>query len=489
MLQRFLFLQWKSFVRSASFALGLTQKILFGFAWVYFAFVFTGLAVIAFYGIEDELGVDPLTYISGYLFYGCAFWVVMRYFFQKMPVVHVQPLLILPISKKSIVRFGIFKTVFSFFNIINVFFFIPFGIILLNQDYSPLGVVGWWITVGSFILATNFLNIMLNSVDRILILVAVLIAGIFALQYFEVFDLSAWTSPLFMAPYKQPVLALIPIGLVLLTYIWSYSYFRNKMVLDGDAIKPKKETLRATELDWLDRFGRTALFLRNDIRLIIRNKRARIALWMSVAFLFYGLIFMNDIYSGATWLVFIGIFVSGGFLFSFGQYVPSWDSSYYPFMMSQNIAYKEYLTSKWWLIVVGTLASMVLGSFYMLFSVEIYFAILAGGVYNLGINAHLVLLSGAYTRTPIDLTSSKNAFGDKRSLNLKSFLLAIPKFVVPMFVFYIGVLVHSKSIGLLLVALTGILGFAFRNLVFGWIEKIYQEEKHQTLQAYKQKNS
>lgn len=58
-----------------------------------------------------------------------------------------------------------------------------------------------------------------------------------------------------------------------------------------------------------------------------------------------------------------------------------------------------------------------------------------------------------------------------------------------MFVYYVGVLIQSKSFGLILVALVGVLGFAFRNLVFGWIEKIYQEEKHKTLEAYKQKNT
>lgn len=489
MLQRFLYLQWKSFTRGAGFATGLAQKILMGFAWIYFSAVFAGLAFIAFWVVQDDMGLDPLVFVSDNLLYAFAFWVVLRYFLQKMPIVHIQPLLVLPIPKKSIVRFGLLKTALSFFNLGNLFFFVPFGIILMQQDYSPLGVLGWWVAIGSVILATNFLNIMLNSVDRILIIVAVLLAGIFALQYYEIFDLTTWTSPLFMASYNQPLFALIPVGILILTYRWSFAHFKKKFMLDEGALQPKTETHRAADLSWLDRFGRMAIFLQNDIRLIIRNKGARASVWMGFAFLFYGLIFMSDIYSSSVMLVFAGIFVSGGFLFGFGQYVPSWDSSYYPLMMTQNIAYKEYLASKWWLIVVGTLVGMVLSSFYIYFGWETYLAILAGGVYNIGINAYLVLLSGAYTRTPIDLTSAKKAFGDKKSFNIKSLLLGIPKFALPMFVFYVGVLIHSKSMGIAMVALVGVLGFAFRNLVFGWIEKIYQEEKHKTLQTYKQKNT
>lgn len=56
-------------------------------------------------------------------------------------------------------------------------------------------------------------------------------------------------------------------------------------------------------------------------------------------------------------LAFASIFVTGGFLMTFGQHVPSWDSEYYKLMMSQNIKYKLYLESKWMMLVVGTLLS------------------------------------------------------------------------------------------------------------------------------------
>src|SRR5690606_24400472 len=98
--------------------------------------------------------------------------------------------------------------------------------------------------------------------------------------------------------------------------------------------------------------------------------------------------------------VFAGIFVSGGFLFTFGQFVPSWDSSYYQLMMSQNIQYKEYLSSKWWLIVIATVISALLASFYLYFGWKIYMLILVGAIYNIGVNSYLVLLGGAYVKTP-----------------------------------------------------------------------------------------
>jgi len=67
-------------------------------------------------------------------------------------------------------------------------------------------------------------------------------------------------------------------------------------------------------------------------------------------------------------------------------------------------------------------------------------------------------------------------------------LLAVPKLLLPMALYALGYYIFSPTIGLLLVALAGILGFAFRNFVFSKIEKIYKSEKYATIAAYKQKN-
>ena len=210
---------------------------------------------------------------------------------------------------------------------------------------------------------------------------------------------------------------------------------------------------------------------------------------MSFLFLFYGLIFIaNPQYDSMPIIkIFAGIFVSGGFLFTFGQFVPSWDSAYYQLMMSQNIQYREYISSKWWLMVIGTLISTILASFYLIFGLETYLLIVCGAIFNIGVNSHLVMLGGAFVKTPIDLASSKGAFGDKQAFNIKTMLLAIPKMVLPMAIYALGYYLFSPNIGLLFVALAGILGFAFRNYVFNLIEKIYKTQKYATIAAYKQK--
>jgi hypothetical protein len=212
---------------------------------------------------------------------------------------------------------------------------------------------------------------------------------------------------------------------------------------------------------------------------------------MSFLFVFYGFFFFTnsiEAYNNPVMHVFAGIFVSGGFLFTFGQFVPSWDSAYYQLMMSQNISYRQYLNSKWWLMVIATIISTVIASFYLYFGWQTYMLIVVGAIYNIGVNSHLVLLGGAFVKTPIDLTMANKAFGDKQAFNMKTMLISLPKLLVPMLLYAAGYYLFSANIGFLFVAIAGILGFALRNTVFSKIEKIYKTEKYATIAAYKQKN-
>ncbi|MFN3756767.1 MAG: DUF5687 family protein, partial [Flavobacterium sp.] len=270
----------------------------------------------------------------------------------------------------------------------------------------------------------------------------------------------------------------------------TFKYFRNQLFLDA-GLAIKQTEAKSQEFTWLNQFGTLGTFIKNDIRLILRNKRSKTTIITSVLFLFYGLLFFTqsiEVYNGPVWRIFAGIFVSGGFLFTFGQFVPSWDSSYYPLMMSQNIQYREYINAKWWLIVIATAVSTLLCSFYLYFGWEVYLAIIVGAIYNIGVNAHIVLWGGAYIKTPIDLTTNKNAFGDKKAFNVKTMLLTIPKLLLPMILYAVGHYIISPMAGMLFVAGAGVLGFAFKEKVFTIIEQVYKSEKYQTIAAYKQKN-
>lgn len=489
MIKKFLYLEWKSFVRSAAFAKNLGFKILMAFLALYFAVIFLAVGVGAFYLIKKELNLDPLETVNKFLIYYFIADLTLRMLLQKIPVLNIKPLLTMNLKSNTIVGFSLGKTAFSFYNWNHAFFFLPFSIVLLIENYNPLGVLAWHVGVVSIIYFNNFLNIYLSNKDK-LFNIFLAIAAVFAgLQYYNIFDVTQFTLPFFHGLYVSPWMVVFPLVVLVFLIKLTFNLFKANLFLDA-GLKLKGEVAVTENLTWLNQFGTLGTFLKNDIKLIKRNKRSKTTVGMSVLFLFYGLLFFNDsipAYNNPVMHMFAGIFVSGGFLFTFGQFVPSWDSSFYPLMMTQNIPYRNYLSSKWWLIVIGTVASTILASFYLFMGIEVYLTIVSAAIFNIGINSHLVLWAGAYTKTPVDLNSSKGAFGDKKAFNIQTMLIAIPKLLLPLGFYAAGSYIGGQNMGFAFVAGVGLIGFALRNTMFTVIEKVYRKEKYKTLEAYKQK--
>lgn len=486
MIKKFIYLEWKAFTRSASFGKNLAMKILIGFIMLYFSLIFIAMGVGAFY-ILKEMKLEPLVTVNKFLIYYFIADLIMRLLLQSIPVLNIKPLLVLPFKRPTIVHFSLGKTALSFFNWIHALFFIPFSVVLFIEGYDIVGITFWLLAIFSLIYINNFLNIILTNIDRLFVVFVVIAIVLGAAQYYDLFDITAFLTPVFHGFYTIKGLFLIPFLVLIGLYIFSFRYLKDNLFLDA-GLSQKVDIATTENLSWLNQFGTLGTFLKNDIKLIKRNKRSKTTIVMSFLFLFYGLIFFGNMQQPAAMQIFAGIFVSGGFLFVFGQFVPSWDSSYYQLMMTQNIPYRGYITSKWWLIVIGTFVSTILALFYLLYGLEVYLTIVAGAIYNIGVNSHLVLLGGAFTKTPIDLNSGGGAFGDKKAFNVNAMLLSLPKIFLPVLLYGIGLYFENKNLGLALVTVAGILGFVFKEKVFSLIEKIYKREKYSTINAYKQKS-
>ena len=487
MTKNFLYLEWKSFIRSASFSTNIALKILLGLLALLYAFILLMVGIGAFYGLK-KMNLDPLQQVNKYLIYYFMMDLIVRLLLQKIPVMNIRPLLTLPFQRATIVNFAIGKTVLSFFNFLHVFFFLPFSIILIVEGYDILSVLFWHLAMISLVYSNNFLNIILTNKDNVFAIVAAIAMILGILHYYAFFDITTYTAVFFDGLYTIKGLFLLAILVLIGLYYYTFHYLKSNLYLDAGLSK-KLDIAKTEDLTWLNQFGTLGTFLKNDIKLIKRNKRSRTTVLMSMLFLFYGLLFFRaNSHQPEMMRIFAGIFVSGGFLFTFGQFVPSWDSAYYQFMMTQNISYKGYLSSKWWLVVIATFVSTLLASFYLFYGWQVYLTIVVGAIYNIGVNSHLVLLGGAFTKTPIDLESSKGAFGDKKAFNTNTMLLSLPKIVLPLVLYWAGSKLMNPNLGLVFVAIAGLLGFAFRDFVFSKIEKVYKTEKYKTIQAYKQKS-
>ena len=487
-------LQWKEFNRGKAVGGKLLGKILKWVGIIYVAFMTFLMGITAsFYGgplaefpLEDGTTV-PFLYVNKQLIYVFVYLIVLRYFVQSLPVVNIKALLLTPVLKTQIVRFSLLKTVLTYFNILPLFFLIPFSFLLASTgDYDIVGLIFWNINIMGLIYVTNFFNFLLKNKNKLIYGIGGILALIKILEYYSIVDFTTYSEQFFYLFYSQPYAT----AFTWLLVFWLYNYV-NKYLLQGlyidTGLQVKIKEAKMDDFSFLDRFGKTATFIKNDLRLLKRSKRARTAVYMGIGMLFYGIIFVpSEDILGSGFLFFGYLFSTGGFLFMFGSFVPSWDSQYYPLMMTQNIEYKEYLNSKWSLMIIGTVISTVLASFiYSFFGVNAVYAVLAGAFYNIGVNGYLTLWAGAYTKSPIDLNSSANAFGDKKAFNAKTMLVGIPQMLLPVLVYYFTSQYYDHLTGCLAVAGLGTLGIFLKPVAFSLIMKAYKTEKYSTLKAYK----
>lgn len=492
MIKQFLSLEWKSFFRSASFGKSIAIKIFMGFLALYFIAIFLGMGLILFPALTKAFPEqDPLNIVNSFLFYWIIGDLVFRFFFQKLPVMVVKPLLVLPINRSKIVNYVLGKSTSSFFNFLPLFAFVPFGITLMVKGYPIVSVLIWLIALVLTTLIIHFLNFIIESfsseIELSFLPILSVAGGLFALNYFELISFSKIVANGFDVIYKSPILIVIPILLLIGLYIVNFKLLIKKLFLDS-GLKEKVVEIEASNLDWTKNFGDIAPFMQLDLKLIWRNKRTKSSVWMLVMGLLYGLFFYpQSTYQNMPWFfMFIGIFSTGIFLINFGQFIPAWDSGYYKLLMSQNVKYEQYLKSKFTLMALSVVILFVLGIPYVFFGWKILLAHFAAAIYNVGVNTHVILYGGSFNRKKIDL-SQKAAF-NYQGTGAVQWLIGIPLLIIPMGLFALFYFLIGFELSCLILSLLGVIGIVFHQKLMKTITAKYVQSKYKMIDAFNQNN-
>lgn len=486
MFLKFLQLELKSFFRSPQFGTGILMKIGKVFMYTYFAMLFFGGAFALYFGAKEE-GQNPLKLFTRFFLLYWAIDLLMKYFMQELPANNIKPFLTQKISKNQITGYTLAKILVSFFSWAFLLFVIPFSALLIFKgNFSIISVLAVLLATVSLLFLNSFINTIINKNDYLMYSMFGIFALIGGLHYFKIINILDISENIFYTISQNWVLALIPLVLLVIIGFYTYRFIKTNLYLDK-GLEMKKSAGKTENIAFLNRYGTLGTFINNDVRLIKRSKAARSALIGGFLFLFYGLLFFNKGYTSSFMQVFLGVFVTGGFNFIFGQRVPAWDSSYYPLMMTQKVPYKDFLKAKWSLFIIAISFSMIFAIFYaFVISWEFYFTIFAAGLYNLGVNSYLTLFAGAFNKKPIDLNSASKGFtSGQNNFNIKLMLMLIPQMLLPMAVFalmkhFLGMTAAVSSLGIL-----GLIGFLLRDKIFNQIVKVYKSEKYSTIAAFK----
>ncbi len=491
MFKHFLNLELKAFFRSASVGKSIALKVLLAFVGLYFmlSFLVLGFALYPLL-LESFPKQKPIEIVNNAVIFWLAGDLIFRFFMQSLPVMNIKPLLILPIKREKVIHFVLLKSIFSIYNIFPLLVILPFGITtIIEGKLNAVSGLSWMATLYLLALSVNYTNFLIKKkfADNILAFLGFAILGgtFVALEYFDIFKISIFTGTILNDLLKNPLLVFVPILLFTGLYILNYNYLKSNFYLDN-SLKSKVQEAKTTDLSWTKRFGEIAPFLQLDLKLIWRNKRPRTTIFMSFVFLLYGLmIYTNPRHSDISFLyVVVGLLMSGIFMVNFGQFIPSWDSSYFGLMMSQNIPLRKYLDSKVGLMSFSVVVLALLTTPYVYFGMNVLVVNLACAVYNLGINIPVLMFAGSFNKKRIDL--EKSPFMNYQGTGAAQWIVGLPLFLIPALIFYIFSEICNSEIAVIAIATFGFIGLLFRNFIMDIIVKGYQTRKYDILNGFKQ---
>lgn len=460
---------WKKLTRSVSFGKELATNLFLGFL----ALMLIGYSLALGFVLESIItkGLnqpDSVQFLNGLLLYYFGFEFMMRYFIQNLPVLDVQPYLHLPMKRSRIVHYLLIKSEVHVLNVLVLLLFGPFALTVVATRFGATVAWSWLLSVWMLSLALHYLLMLFKKgLDDTLIGFLVLVGGfgfLGAADYYNWFKLSELSATLFAFSTQGPYLLLGSVLLVLTLYYFNFKFFLRSMY--PDELQVHKTTTWGRNQDWgfLQAFGTIGDWINLELKLILRNKRPRTILFLSAFFLLYGLIFYTrDQYTEGmpAFLLFIGVFITGIFMINYGQFLFSWQAGHFDFTLTRPLSLQQYVESKYWLLSFVTVICFLLSIPYVYFGWNILFIHAAMTLFNLGVNIFVIMNMAMWEPKKIDLT--KGGTFNYQGVGAAQWVMGIPILLGP-YVFYLPFsLAGYPNLGLLAVAIVGLIGLSFRT--------------------------
>ncbi len=481
--------QWLQFSRSGSFGreLGLTI-----FISIIAIFLFAMVVSLSFLlpniipEISEGAAANPIGFFNSFLIYYFFIELFIRYFLQKVPVLDIQPYLTHPLKRSFIAKFLLGKSMLSLINVISLVLAIPFAIKVVAPAVGNTNAFCWVLAIFFLSISLHFFNILFKKRLEDNLWVWIAIIGLCTANYFLAtysnIDLLSYAGSAFDALVYQPLWTLVPLTLLVILAFSSYKMFVSNLYLEELSAKESSNSeTYSDKLSFLGNYGLSGQLILEEFRMIIRHKRTRSVLMLSLVFLGYGLIFFpNKSYDDMKGFhVFLGIFITGIFAINYGQFAWSWNTNQLDFFFTRPLALTTWIKSRYLLILFATLTSTILSIPYVYFGWEVLLALMTCSIYNIGINIPLMLRLSMWGPKPIDL--NKGAFMNYQGTGAAQWLMGIPVLLGP-FVIYTPLYYTLGHVsGLIGIAVTGLIGLSLRDFFIRKIEQTFKKLKYQLI--------
>ncbi|WP_316822118.1 DUF5687 family protein [Pedobacter gandavensis] len=492
MLSTFLDHQWKAFWRSKNKGGTIATQLLIGFVVLYL------LALALILGLNLEVFIakafpkkDVFEVFNGVILYYFAIDFLMRMQLQDLPTMSVVPYLHLKIPKRKLVNFLNVRALFSAFNLLPLFLFIPFCLTAISSVYSPITGTMYIISIVSLVIFNNYAALYIKRLSiqhlKLVPIVLLTIVTLGLLEYFKVFSIAAISNQIFSFITDQPFAALSFSFLAVGMFLWNARYLRNNLY--AEELSGIEEVKTSTDYPFLDRFGKVGALAALEIKLILRNKRSRSAITMSMIFLFYGFIFYKKELldkDHLAMMLFAAVFMTGNTISIYGQFMFGWQSSHFDGLMANKIDVRDFIRSKFLLFTLFSTFTTLVACLYGFISWKILAVQFAAYLYNIGIGTILVLYFATRNYKSMDL--SKGSTFNFQGVGAAQWILGLPYFLSPYLIFLPFSMSGHPYWGLLALGLCGLAAFLTREFWVDFLAKEFNKRKYKIAAGFREKS-
>ena len=488
MKRNFSWFAWRELTRSAYFGKNMAAKGVLIFLALYFSLVAVVMGFnLSMFLTESYPDQSQISAFNSLILIYVGFDLVLRIMIQNLPTFGFQPFLIFPVKRARIARYMLNKSVFHFFNFLPFLLLLPFTFKSAVNELEGIRLAAWLVALFFIVFTNHYLAMYLkwrtNEDDRLFYGLLAVAAGIFAIDYFGVFDLTGTFGSLIDAVIQNPVAVSVFPLLMIGFYFLNQKYILNRFYLDE--LTKKKKQGSTHDFSWLSHVGEYGKMLSLEVKMIARNKRPRTSALMSVLLLLYGLLIYKDYNEEfpEAMIVFGGMFMTGIFSMTYGQFFPAWHSKYYPFLMAQNVKMKQVLQSAFFLMAATNLVFYLLSLGYMFITPKVLYIHLAVMLYNVGVNSFVIFALGLNSRKSIELDS--RAMFNYQGMGATQWLIAFPILFGPMAVYGIVALIFSNVVAYFVLGGLGLAGIILHPRLINYFTRQYLKRKHKMIAAYR----
>jgi hypothetical protein len=490
MIKHFFSHYWKSVIRNAMWRRNLATKIVFGILVLYLlmAFVYIGIFLPQILGKFDG---NPVAKFNSVLLWYFLFDLLVRTMMQSLPVIQVIPYLRFKFRKSTVIHYLFIRSLWNIFNFLPWLIVIPFCVSIVP---AGTGCVSYVIGIALIIAINNFLALYFqyisqkNFIFSLIPLVMVAVSLLLQRTGNVIADVSTMFGNAILTG-NFIVLASLVVALIFIYYI------NRKLLSNGfylDEVKTKKKSddrfARFPGMGLFDRWGLTGKYMALELNLLFRNKRPRQGLVMLPIFWVYFVYIMirdgSKLTTGVMGVYFISILV-GMSAIVYGQFLFSWESSFFDGIIARRIDFKRYVYSKYYimsmLVLIGSIPIFCL----MVPIVHVNpLLIIALTLFVLGPIQFIIFFLGCLNDARIDL--SMGQFFNYQGVKGKNFLVAFAFFLIPTLLYALLNYLFGNITALLSISFTGIVFIVFHKY---WLENIiirkFLDRKYKNLEGYR----